>query len=407
MNKVEDLLNPHQKEAINQMKNGSVLCGGVGSGKSRTALAYYIEKVCRGGKGFEPIFPKDLYIITTAKKRDSKDWEYEASYFYLSKNRDESYGKMRVVVDSWNNIKKYKSIYGAFFIFDEQRLVGNGVWVKTFLDIARKNQWILLSATPGDQWSDYIPIFVANGFYKNKTEFSNKHCVYSRFSKYPKIERYVGTKELERNRDAILIPLYDDRETIRHYESCIAEYDMNLYRTIMKDRWDPYENCPIEETGKLVYLLRRAANEHESRIEILDGILKDRHRCLVFYNFDYELEMLRSYANQNKVLYAELNGHKHEELPIGERWLYLIQYASGCEGWNCVTTDTTVFFSQNYSYRVLEQASGRIDRMNTPYKDLYYYQIRSRAPIDSAIWQKLKNKKSFNEGMFARRIVKC
>lgn len=398
------ILNKHQQEAISQMKNGSILCGGVGSGKSRTSLGYYVYEVCKGKKGREPLSPRDLYIITTAKKRDSKDWEKECGYFYLSTNREESYGHMKVTVDSWNNIQKYKNVYEAFFIFDEQRLVGSGVWVKTFLNIARKNQWVLLSATPGDQWSDYIPVFVANGFYRNKTEFNVKHCVYSRFSKYPKVERYVGLKELIRNRNSILVPLDDDRNTVRHYYSRVADYDAGLYRRVMKDRWDPYDDCPIEETGKLMYLIRKVVNSDPSRLEILDEIVKDKKCCLVFYNFDYELEMLREYCENSGLKHAELNGHKHEELPKGESWLYLIQYDSGCEGWNCTTTDTIVFFSQNYSYRKLEQASGRIDRMNTPFRDLYYYRIRSRSPIDLAIWMKLKDKKSFNESVFVRRI---
>lgn len=31
----------YQREALGRMKNGCILCGGVGSGKSRTGLAYY------------------------------------------------------------------------------------------------------------------------------------------------------------------------------------------------------------------------------------------------------------------------------------------------------------------------------------------------------------------------------
>ena len=35
-------LDGYQIDAVNRMKNGCILCGGVGSGKSRTSLAYYI-----------------------------------------------------------------------------------------------------------------------------------------------------------------------------------------------------------------------------------------------------------------------------------------------------------------------------------------------------------------------------
>ena len=400
----------YQLRAIDELKNGSILCGGVGSGKSRTGIGYYMFKVCDGsvkvngsGSTREMKSPRDLYIITTAKKRDTHEWQQECAAYHLFEDRENSLSNVKVTIDSWNNIKKYKNVYGAFFIFDEQRLVGSGAWVKAFFNIARKNQWILLSATPGDQWSDYIPVFVANGFFKNKTDFNNQHCVFSPYTKFPKIERYVGEKKLEMLRSKILVQMEDQRTTVRHNEYIIVDYDKELYRTVMKNRWDPYDNCPIEETGKLLYLIRKVCYSDYSRILALDKIVKDKKCCIIFYNFTYELNMLREYAEESGIKYKEWNGEKHEELPKGESWLYLVQYSAGCEGWNCVTTDTIVMFSQTYSYRTLEQASGRIDRMNTPFQDLYYYHFRSNAPIDIAIWRKLKDKKNFNERSFIKR----
>ncbi len=411
----------YQLKAIDELENGSILCGGVGSGKSRTALGYYLFKVCKGDikvveyedlpwdqngihrKTKEMKQPRDLYIITTAKKRDSNEWQKECSSYLLFEDQNNSLSGVKVVIDSWNNIKKYKDIHGAFFIFDEQRVVGSGAWVKAFLNITRKNQWILLSATPGDQWKDYIPVFVANGFFKNKSEFNREHCIFSPYTKFPKIERYVGQKKLEALRSKILVTMDDQRTTVRHSEYVIVDYDQNLYRTVMKYRWDPYDNCPIEETGKLLYLIRKVCFSDLSRIDALDRILKEKRCCIVFYNFTYELNMLREYADQNGIKYKEWNGEKHQELPTGDDWLYLVQYSAGSEGWNCTTTDTIVLFSQNYSYRTLEQACGRIDRMNTPFEHLYYYHFRSNAPIDIAIWRKLKDKKNFNERSFIKR----
>lgn len=399
-----------QFAAVRKMKNGCILCGGVGSGKSRAALFYYYTKVCDGDiriinwdlpfchdKWLEMKKPRDLYIITTAKKRDTLEWEDEAGNFGIGKD-----GPVKFVVDSWNNIKKYSNAVGSFFIFDEQRVVGSGVWVKAFLRIARRNQWVLLSATPGDQWSDYIPVFLANGFYKSKTEFHQRHSVYSRMSKYPKIERYIDTDILEQRRREILVYMKDERETERINHYVIAEYDHDLYRAVFRDRWNPYDDEPIAETGKLMYLLRKVVNSDESRLDILERILEQTeiNRFIIFYNFDYELEMLIRFCNDKSIAFSMWNGHKHDDLPLGERWIYLVQYSAGCEGWNCISTDTVIFFSQNYSYRVVEQASGRIDRRNTPYKYLNYYHIRSTAPIDMAIYRALKTKKIFNERAF-------
>lgn len=410
----------YQLEAVNKLKNGSILCGGVGSGKSITALYYYLVKECQGdirtfNESYDEVpfkvhdrydgmkSPRDLYIITTAKKRDSLEWDKECAKFCLNKDTSISHSGVKVIIDSWNNIKKYRDVYGSFFIFDEQRVVGSGAWVKTFLNITRKNHWILLSATPGDQWTDYIPVFVANGFYKNKTEFNARHCVYARFAKYPKIERYVDERTLKQYRDSILVPMKDKRQTIRHEIPIMVDYDKDLYRLIFRERWNPYDNEPVQETGKLMYLIRKVVNSDSSRIEKVREILEEKGRCIIFYNFTYELEALRKLFDEIGVRYAEWNGERHEGLPNGERWVYLVQYAAGSEGWNCITTDTCVFYSQNYSYRSTEQAAGRIDRINTPYKDLYYYHLRSKAPIDMAIHRALKNKQNFNESSFLRR----
>ena len=390
----------YQLDAVNRMRNGCVLCGGVGSGKSRTSLAYYYKEQggILGTKNYDKMKnPKDLYIITTARKRDTCEWEGELAYFLLSTDPKISGYKNKVIVDSWNNIQKYKDITDSFFIFDEQRVVGSGVWVKSFLKIAKHNDWILLSATPGDTWQDYIPVFIANGFYRNRTEFCNEHVIYSRFSKFPKIDRYINTGRLIRLRDRILVDMDFKRETVAHHEDIIVQYDISKYKEIMRNRWDPYNNEPITNASGLCYVLRKIVNSDESRQIALMDILENRPRVIVFYNFDYELDILMNLAYGKGVEVAQWNGHKHQPIPDSDKWVYLVQYNAGAEGWNCIKTDTIVFYSQNYSYKVMQQSAGRIDRLNTPYIDLYYYHLKSRSSIDLAISKALRDKKKFNE----------
>lgn len=384
------------------MRDGCILCGGVGSGKSRTSLAYYFRECGGGIEGeYSPMTkPLDLYIITTARKRDTLEWEGEMGPFILSTHPETSYYKHKVVVDSWNNIKKYQDVQGAFFIFDEQRVVGSGAWVKAFLKIAKVNRWILLSATPGDTWSDYIPVFLANGFYKNKTEFIREHVIFSRFTKYPKIERYIGQGKLIRLRNQILVDMDFKRLTVSHHEDIYASYSSERYKEIGRTRWNPYKNEPIVNAAELCYIWRKIVNTDESRQVALLELFEKHPKMIVFYNFDYELEILRGLYFGENVEVAEWNGHNHQPVPCSDSWVYLVQYTAGAEGWNCITTDTIVFFSQNYSYKILEQSRGRIDRMNTPFLDLYYYHIKSRAPIDLAISRALKEKRNFNESKF-------
>ena len=401
-------LRDYQIDAISKMKTGCILNGGVGSGKSLTSLSYYYLK--NGGdigflKGGDYIPmedpPKDLYIITTARKRDTLEWEGELSPFLLSVHNDKNTYSNKVVVDSWNNIQKYKDVKDAFFIFDEQRVVGSGAWVKAFLKISKFNEWILLSATPGDTWSDYIPVFIANGFYKNKTEFIREHVIYSRFCKFPKIDRYVNTGRLLRLRRQILIDMDFKRETIPHHEDIYVSYDVAMYKDITKRRWDIWKDEPITNASGLCYALRKVVNTHESRSEELLKIFKKHPKMIIFYNFDYELEILKNLDYGKRVKISEWNGHKHEPTPTTKSWVYLVQYTAGAEGWNCITTDTIVFYSQNYSYKIMLQSAGRIDRLNTPFTDLYYYHLKTRSGIDVAISKALRNKKKFNEKDFA------
>lgn len=397
----------HQRDAVDKLKNGNILVGGVGSGKSRTSLAYYYNNVC-GGKiktndngGYAPMKnPKDLYIITTARKRDTLEWEQECIPFLISPKPELNNHNMKVVIDSWNNINKYSHIKNSFFIFDEQRVVGNGTWVKSFLKIAKNNEWILLSATPGDSWMDYIPAFIANGFYKNRTEFIRRHVVYNNFSKFPKIDHYVETGRLVKLRESILVNMRYNRSTISHDKYVIVDFDKEMLDTVMIKRWNIFEDRPVKDVGELCYLMRHVVNSHPSRNEQINNLLGIHDKLIVFYNFNYERELLLKLGEEINIPTSQWNGHKHEPIPKTNKWLYIVQYTAGAEGWNCIETNAIAFYSQNYSYKTTVQSAGRIDRLNTPFTDLYYYYLRSNSTIDLAIFKALKNKKNFNESRF-------
>ena len=386
-------LRDYQLEALKKLRNGCILCGNVGSGKSRTALAWYYS-LCGGdveaGKWNKMTKPIDLYIITTARKRDTMEWELEFIPFRIKK----------AVVDSWNNIKKYTGVKDAVFIFDEQRVVGYGAWSKAFLRITRHNRWILLSATPGDKWTDYIPVFIANGFYRNKSEFNSEHVIYSRFTKYPKITGYRNQGLLLKHRNDILVKMYYERNVQKTSKKFTTSYDPYLYDSIAKKRWNPWTNAPIVNASELCQCLRKVVNNDISRANAVLTILEYHPKAIIFYNYDYELECLRSLGYGPDTIVAEWNGHKHDAIPENEEWVYLVQYTAGAEGWNCISTDTIIFYSQNYSYRAMVQAAGRIDRLNSPYDILYYYHLKSDAPIDKAIDRALRTKKDFNEKDF-------
>lgn len=389
----------YQISAVEKLQNGNILCGGVGSGKSRTALAYYYISVCKGhmqingiGEFTEMRNPLKLYIITTARKRDTHEWEEEMLPFMLKD----------YIVDSWNNIEKYKDVTDSFFIFDEQRVVGYGKWSKTFIKIARKNKWILLSAIFGDTWNDYAPVMIANGYYTNITQFRNMHIIFSRYTNYPKIERYINTDRLAKIKNAILIDMDFERPTKSHMEYIYCDYDRELYDNIRKNRWNYEEEKPIEQVSELCRLLRKVVNSDESRLKQVLNIYEDYDKVIIFYNFNYELEMLKNFCESHEINYAEWNGHRHQPIPDFDKWIYLVQYTAGAEGWNCIQTNCIIFFSKSYSYKQTVQAAGRINRVNTPFKDLYYFYLTSNSTIDNAISRALKNKRDFNEKSFIR-----
>lgn len=510
-------LYPHQEEALEKLSNGKILWGGVGSGKSLVAAKYYMEKEADA----------DVYVITTAKKRDSLEWEGEFAKFGIGKHLNATVAG-QLVVDSWNNIGKYEGVVGGFFIFDEQRLVGSGEWTSKFLAIAKRNRWILLSATPGDTWLDYIPVLVANGYYKNRTQFKREHVVYNTFTKFPKVDRYVNVSRLVRLRNELLVEMPYRKHTTRETHTIEVDYDEQILTKVMKERWHVYENRPLRDVAELFLVMRKVVNSDSSRIQALLELINVHPRLIVFYNFNYELEAMRialadvfvgnsveseSLKNRTHPLIsenemeigtstttvgpsnedtissskhtdgsrstspstcpvvgvesngdkswpthslasirlsdpastgttphsssasvvestsadpssfetdsivmtstpksgstfqlAEWNGHKHEAIPDTDRWVYLVQYAAGAEGWNCISTDAMCFYSLPYSYKLWHQAHGRIDRLNTLYSVLHYYVLRSRSVIDMSILKNLFRKQNFNEGKFAENL---
>lgn len=397
----------HQKEAIGLLRSGSILVGGVGSGKSRTALAYYFSIECEGKiktnekGGFSPMRkPKDLYIITTARKRDTLEWEQECLPFLLSTKKELCINGVGVFVDSWNNIAKYSKVKNAFFIFDEQRVIGNGTWVKAFLAISKTNHWLLLSATPGDTWIDYIPVFIANGYYKNRTEFFRRHVIFKNFSKYPIIDRYIEVDRLMKLRASVLVNMKYKKHTISHEKTISVKFDKQLLDLVLFKRWNIYDSKPIKNISEVCYLMRKVVNSDPSRLTALAELFIVHPKAIVFYNFDYERELLLEFGQKQNIRTTEWTGHKHEQIPSTDSWMYIVQYAAGAEGWNCIETDTIIFFSQNYSYKTTIQAAGRIDRLNTPYTDLFYFYLRSTSVIDLSIQKAFNNKRDFNEIKF-------
>lgn len=396
-------LYPHQQDALEKMFNGCILYGGVGSGKSRTAAAYYMKMEADA----------DVYVITTARKRDSLDWEGEFVRFNIGKHLNASVAGT-LTVDSWNNLGKYRDVVGAFFIFDEQRVVGSGEWAKHFLAIARRNRWILLSATPGDTWLDYIPVFLAHGWYRNRTEFKREHVVYASWSKFPKVERFQNVGKLVRQRNALLVHMPYARSTRRHIRIVPTDYDKNDFKRVDEDRWHIYESRPLKDVAELFRVLRRLVASDATRMRAAKTLMEDKNRIIVFYNFDYELTALRNLLQEMNVpnvetvsdptdwIYAEWNGKKHQEVPTTKRWIYLVQYVAGAEAWNCTTTNSMMFYSLTYSYKNFEQALGRIDRLDTPFTDLDYYVLKSKSWIDEVVWKSLRSKKNFNEQNFAK-----
>ena len=377
------ILFSHQEEALGRLENGKILVGGVGSGKSLVGAAWASS------------MDRDVYVITTARKRDLKEWESEFDLL--------GGGQSNLTVASWNQIKNYSEVSGAVFIFDEQRLIGNGTWVKSFLRIAKRNKWILLSATPGDTWMDYVPVFIANGYYRNRTEFLDKHVVWDRFAKYPKVSRYVQTDLLEARRRKVVVPMPVDRHTKRNREYLFLPYDKDIYTMVRKTRQDPETGEPLLNAAGVCLALRKVYENPSKRDDYVFDIYQRSRRIVVFDNVDYEREHLLTL--KSKATVAEWSGHAHESIPNTDEWIYLVQYTAGAEGWNCTLTDTIVFYSLNYSWRILEQSEGRIDRINTPYTNLRYYYLATNSSIDKGILEAIQTKKAFNEPVFVQNFL--
>lgn len=390
-------LKSKQREACEKLKSGSILMGGVGSGKTYTSIFWAASQY--GPNFFTEERP--LIVITTAMKRDliekgatKPDWQQSL----------ENCGIYNYIVDSWQNVHKYTEIKDSVFIFDEQRVVGYGKWGKSFIKICwNSNKWILLSATPGDVWMDYMTVFIANKFYRNKTEFTSRHVVWDPYVKFPKVKKYIGTAVLEKYRNQIIVPMEDTRQTVRHRDYIYAEFDQQALLTLANTRWNPYTDEPILNIAEYTQLVRRIVNTDPDRIRIAEKEILSKDKIIVFYNFNYELDILKDICERNNLLYKQWNGWAHEPIPDADKWVYLVQYTAGSEGWNCVTTNAILFYSVNYSYKAMEQSEGRIDRTNTPYKDLYYTYLTSLSKVDKDILKAVRDKKRFTEAAWAKK----
>lgn len=369
----------YQLEAIDKLQSGMILWGNVGSGKSRTSLYFYCKNYSN----------KKLLIITTAQKRNNGEWLEECKVFGL-----------KPIIDSWNNIRKYEKYENCFIIFDEDHLTGYGAWSKTFIKMAKCNDWLVLTGTPGDNYSEFMTVFIAKGWYKNKRDFEENHVIYSRYSKYPKVDRYINQGLLEKHRRDILVKMFVEKRPRVHKEIVITQYDISKYKKAYKEKRDE-NNKPFKNATAFCLYLRKICNEDESKIVKVRELLLKHNKVIIFYNYIYEKEILLKLLKTMKTFnVGEYNGQHHDDIPIGERWAYLCQYTAASEGWNCLLCDTMIFFSMSYSYKAMEQAAGRINRVNTPYKDLYYYYLRTTSGIDLSINRALSTKRNFNESTF-------
>lgn len=369
----------YQLEAIDKLQSGMILWGNVGSGKSRTSLYFYCKNYSN----------KKLLIITTAQKRNNGEWLEECKVFGLNP-----------IIDSWNNIKKYDNYENYFIIFDEDHLTGYGAWSKAFIKMAKHNDWLVLTGTPGDNYAEFMTVFIAKGWYKNKRDFEEQHVIYSRYSKYPKVDRYINQGLLEVRRRDILVKMFVDKRAIVHKEVIITQYDISKYKKAYKDKRDE-NNKPFKNATAFCLYLRKICNEDVSKVVKVRELLLKHNKVIIFYNYLYEKEILLKLLKTMKTFnVGEYNGQHHDDIPIGERWAYLCQYTAASEGWNCLLCDTMIFFSMSYSYKAMEQAAGRINRINTPYKDLYYYYLRTTSSIDLSINRALSTKRNFNESTF-------
>lgn len=403
-------LRQFQHECVQALRSGKVLAAGVGAGKSIMALYWYVTKCCTvrtshnaNGELFQ-IMPgsPDLVIITTAKKRDNHEWDDELYRYALHQGENsKKMGRVHVTIDSWNNITKYVDT-SAVFIFDEQRAIGSGAWSKAFVRIARRNPWVMLSATPADTWSDWCPIFVADGFYRNRTEFFRRHAVYSRYTKYPRIDRWIDEDYLNRCRDRVLVTCEVPRETERVVHQLTCAYDKETVRKAMKTRWNPETEEPFLNATELCFYLRRVIDTDPTRLSYAAHVVRDHRKVIIFYTLRAELEQILKLEEVTGVPVYQYNGGRHDDLPQGNSWVYAVQFQAGSEGWNCTSCNTVLYWSLPYSYKQAEQAAGRIDRLDTSYKTLNYYIMRSFAPLDLGIIRALRNKENFNASGFLR-----
>lgn len=144
---------------------------------------------------------------------------------------------------------------------------------------------------------------------------------------------------------------------------------------------------------------RQLCNSKDKQQAFIDLINSINDRVVVFYNFDSELDTLKTLVKDRPI--AEVNGHTNTEQIYhdNDNCVLFVQYQAGARGLNLQDGNKIIYYSLTLSSDLFEQSKKRIHRIGTKYP-CFYWILQTKDSVEESIYKSLNRQEDYNEELF-------
>lgn len=396
---------PFQEDAINQLLEGKHIikadCG--------------LGKTCIFFNWLERNHATHVIIATTASKCHSKDFQTTELIKFTSPEFRAHLVSLEVV--SWHMLKKWtdkkspQQLANYYFVADELQRCRQGVsslMGRAFLFITKHcKAWTGYTGTPGDNWLQFHPYFIATGKIKNKTEFMRDYTISQQYP-FPMVLGFRHEDTLkgwwrdisyEPDTSEVMSQLPAETHQIMRFPTPKG------YKKVLKSS-TTLDGEFLDSNMALYHHLRQMCATKQ-KLDALEDLLSSLSSPLViFFNYTCEREQILGLAAHMKRKVWRIDGECHEiptEETIGQNDIVLCHYLSGSEALNLQFCHYMVFYSPNYSYSISVQAKGRVKRVGQQ-NPMFFYSFLCSDSIEEEVMDCIKQKKDFAEKIWSPSV---
>lgn len=294
-------------------------------------------------------------------------------------------------------------------MLDESSLIQNDTSKRSKFIIRKlkPTNVILLSGTPvGGKYEKLISQIHLLGWNISKDLFQRHYCIYDYTTDgFPVIVGYKNVERLKRKLREYGCFFKTTNEVLdlpeqRFVNKVVKE--TKLYRSFMKDsivEVDGKELVGDTTLNKMLYARQLSSAYNPGKIEALKDLIESTEdRLVIFYNFDIELEAIKSVIPDNRPI-SYINGKIKDKTAYENETnsITLCQYQSASMGHNLQLCNKLIYFSPPLSSELYEQSKKRIHRIGQDSNCIYYKLISG---IEWNIYHTLDMRKDYTDELF-------